>query len=330
MDKITVFGSICQDPEKPRSGDRPSGALVPPGSPGETAGFLPCLYSNNSILDEPENERIEVISSLLEFLTPYHKKMAETLFLNVSRIINLAPSIGHVGFLTLTFPDNVTDHTEALRRFNSMNSNFLMQCPDFLEWICVKEVQNRGAWHYHLLVTMAQDIREGFNFQEYSEFMNQITPDIKKADRARLSRSATASANDYLRSTWAMLRHRLPAYGFGRSELLPIKSTTEGMARYMGKYVGKLFSCGKRPEQMRGVRLVSYSRGWEKNSPKFQWHTEGSQEWRRKLRLFATMNACEDFYDLTKKLGPTWAYDYAPTIFEIDDLLTRANADVPF
>jgi len=177
---------------------------------------------------------------------------------------------------------------------------------------------------------MAHDIREGFNFQEYRDYMTQITYLTGSADRRRLSRLATASANDYLRSTWAMLRHRLPAFGFGRSELLPIRSTAEGMARYMGKYIGKVFAYGKRPEQMRGVRLVSYSKGWEKNSPKFQWHTDGSQEWRRKLRLFAHMNACEDFYDLTKKLGPTWAYDYAPTIFEIDDLLTRANANVPF
>jgi hypothetical protein len=30
-----------------------------------------------------------------------------------------------------------------------------------------------------------------------------------------------------------------PKYGFGRTELLPIKKTAEGVAKYVGKYVAK-------------------------------------------------------------------------------------------
>lgn len=267
--------------------------------------------SNNCIEEDSQEARIEVITALVDFLTPYHKKQAETLFLNVSRLIAAAPTIDHVGFLTLTFPDNVTDSKEALSRFRSMNTNFFSSWPEIREWICVKEVQSRGAWHYHLLAIFAQDIRTGLDFDQVAQ-------------------GQYSSASSYLRSLWATLRDRLPAYGFGRSELLPIKSNAEGMARYIGKYVGKLFGWGQRPEKLRGVRLVSYSQGWVKNSPKFQWHTDGAKEWRRKLRVFANMNHCEDFYDLTKKLGPAWAYNYATTIRDIDDLVARASADVPF
>ncbi|RPI72751.1 MAG: hypothetical protein EHM38_01480, partial [Geobacteraceae bacterium] len=270
MDKITDYPCSCQDLREEAS--RGGCAAVAPG------GSLPCLKSNNSTEIDSETERIEVVSALVEFLAPYHKKQAHTLLLNCKRLIDLAPSIGHVGFLTLTFPDNVQDSREALKRFNSMNSHFFNPCPDFLQWICCKEVQLRGAWHYHLLVILAQDIREGFNFSEYAEFHDQVTPGMHPKEKRKLERLATRSANDYLRFLWSTIRGRMSAFGFGRFQLLPIRESADIMAFYMSKYIGKVFSCGKRPEQMRGVRLVSYSQGWAKNSPKFQWHSEGSQE----------------------------------------------------
>jgi hypothetical protein len=270
---------------------------------------LPCLFSNNSTEEKFSLADDSLISALEKSLSAYHKKSAETLYLNVRRLISLAPSIGHVGFLTLTFKDNVTDAREAYDRFRSMNSHYLSPSPDFGHWICVKEPQDRGAWHFHLLVILLFDILTGFDFEA-----------VKRKDYR--------SASPYLRRLWSDLRMNLPKYGFGRSELLPIKSNGEGIGRYIGKYISK--GIRGRSDDQKGVRLVTYSKGWSRNAVKFQWNTKGSAEWRRKLRLFAWMNRCDDLYDLKKKFGPSWAHKYSQIICEIDDLFARSNADVPF
>lgn len=108
----------------------------------------------------------------------------------------------------------------------------------------------------------------------------------------------------------------MPLYGLGRSELLPIKSNADGIARYLGKYVSK--HIGSRKEEHKGVRLISYSKGWLRNGCKFAWNTKGAAEWRRKLALFAERHGCEYFYQLSSKLGAGWAYRYQQDIMDID------------
>lgn len=261
---------------------------------------LPCLYSNNSIetshlnLDQKKAACVEAVAATL---TPYHKRQAQTLFLNVERLITkVAKSIGHVGFLTLTFEDNVTDFREASRRFNSLKTNFLSKYSEFGEWICTKEQQKRGAWHFHLLICLKEDIREGINFEE-------------------LAKRNYSSASPYLRQIWSDLREAMPKYHFGRSELLPIRSNSEAMARYIGKYVSK--HIGQRNDESKGVRLVTSSQGWVKNSIRFGWITDNAKQWRLKLRMFAYLNGCNELYQLTEKLGTGWAYRYAQDIYDV-------------
>lgn len=291
----------------------PDRAAVAPAIGGAEGGgrspALPCLYSNNSIGDTADDHRKDQILALCGVLSPYQKRQAHTLFLNVERLIQLAPSVGHVGFFTLTTPDNVTDKAEFSRRWNSMRSNYWNDSPHFGEWIGTFEQQKRGAWHLHVLVVLAQDIREGVDFEEFA------------AGRYR-------SASPYLRSVWRDLRASCELYGFGRHELLPVKSNAAGMARYMGKYISK--HIGQRDESAKGKRLVSSSRGWAKNSVRFAWNTEGAQEWRRKLRIFSHLIGCFDLNDLYARLGPGWAYRYLDSINEADTLLETANSRIPF
>ncbi len=269
---------------------------------------LPCLYSNNSTepfrADLSDKHTLETIQALCGLLSPYYKRAAHTLHSNVARLISQAPSINHVGFLTLTFGDNVTDHREAYNRFRSFNTHYLSSHPDFKDWISVKERQTRGAWHYHLLVILNHDIRTGLDFEQ-----------IKNRNYS--------SANENLKRYWKDLRENLSNYGLGRSELLPIRSNEQAMSRYLGKYISK--HLGNREEQDRGVRLVNYSRGWSRNSIRFAWYTENSVEWRRKLSLFAHSQGCTEFYQLTDKLGPGWAYRFATDIMNIDETLTAAG-----
>src|SRR5665811_859153 len=257
------------------------------------------LYSNNSI-ETSEKDKEKFIKNLIPLLSPYYKKSAHTLYSNVSRLIASAPSVGHVGFLTLTFADNVIDHKEASKRFDSFNTNFLSKYSKFSHWINVKERQKRGAWHYHFLVVLTEDIRTGFNFEE-------------------VANRNYSSGTNYLHQIWKDLRKACPKYGLGRSELLPVKSNAEAMGRYIGKYISKHIE--QREDRDKGVRLVNSSQGWLKNSVNFAWYSEGSVEWRKNLSLFAEFLGCSEIYQLTEKLGSGWAYNYAELIINIREIL---------
>jgi hypothetical protein len=235
-------------------------------------------------------------------LTPYSKKQAQTLYANVYRLMTVyAKSVNHIGFLTLTFADSVTDHKEAYKRFRSFNSNFLAKHPEISHWISVKERQikrgaregNAGAWHFHLLVVLNGDIKTGYDFEA-----------VRRRDYR--------SASQYLRQIWKDFREACPKYGLGRPELQPVRSNAEAMGRYIGKYISK--HTWQRTEEDKGVRLINYSRGWPRNSANYSCNTDNAKEWRRKVSLFAKVNGCTDLYQLNEKLGHRWPYRYVEDI----------------
>lgn len=216
-------------------------------------------------------------------ITPAERKKAHTLFENTHYLIE-RNGLEKVGFLTLTFPDNVTDFKEANRRFNSLRTNFLSR--EFSDWLVVVEPQKRGSLHYHLLVVCAEDIRTGFDFEA-------------------VNRGDYSSASPYLKATWRNLRKALPGYGFGRSELKPVKTTIEAAARYVGKYIGK--GGRYRGEDYKGARMVRYSHGWRCCSSRFSWVDSG-REWRAFVGSVARFAAVSDIEGMTEAFGSMWAF----------------------
>lgn len=310
---------------------------------GERSGSLPCLFYNNSTENirgsATAKEKQAFIYSTLKLLSPYHRKQAETLHLNVKRVVDLAKSVDHIGFLTLTFKDNVTDHKVAYKRFRSMNSHFLSKSPLFGEWVCVKERQKRGAWHYHLVVQLSEDIRTGFDFGKYGKackmkyfqlpYLHSLNAPYRKE-----MKEAMETVSPYLKKIWKTLREELPKYGFGRSELLPVLSNEDGLARYIGKYIGK--HIGERKRSDKGVRLVNYSKNWVKNSPKFQWHTENTQKWRKNLKQFVNRygggaeNADMAMLQMKMIYGPNWLFNFSQDIMYFDKVLEEEKTTIPF
>lgn len=254
-------------------------------------GGLPCLSSNNSIQtatgDTPESP---AVIDFQRFSTQ-HKKSACALAWNVEF---LAEKYGleRLGFLTLTFAQDIKDPREAQRRFNSLATNVLRS--RYADYVRVWERTKKGRIHYHLLVVLPVDIRTGVDF-------------------AQLEAGCYTSAGLELRKEWAFWRRTAKEYGFGRTELLPIKSTAEGIARYVGKYISKHIS--QREEQDKGFRLVEYSRGARQVSTRFAFNSKGSQQWRRKLEVFAAYVSgfkgyCVRFEDFKKELGSQWAFHH--------------------
>lgn len=274
-----------------------------PGEPeqagqGGPASF-PCPSSNNST------------GWASSRLSTQQCKAAAALAWNVAALARKW-GLGRLGFLTLTFGDSVMDGREAQRRFNSLATHVLRG--RYLAYIRVVERQKSGRIHYHLIVVLPVDIRTGFDF---------------KAVAQQDYRSASAA----LRAEWAFWRKVAPDYGFGRTELLPIRSTVEGIARYVGKYIGKHLEA--RQERDKGLRLVEYSQGARMATTRFSWASPGAAAWRRRLKLFTHMLCQVRGYPvpslkaLRELLGPRWAYHWREFILSLPDLKTLRQLEPP-
>lgn len=289
---------------------------------------LPCLNRNNSIraAQRPVSwvgaSKAETQEKQLNEFTTAHRKSAYALQQNVEAFINKF-GLNKVGFLTLTFADNVQDPKEAQRRFNSIRTNFLKRL--FRHYIRVVERTKAGRIHYHLLVATDKDIRRGLNFRQ-------------------IAAKNYSSANSAIREYWHTLREAMPRYGFGRSELLPVKTNSKGLARYVAKYIGKHID--SRIIADKGVRLCQTSQDkgicWKAATSNFQFASPGSRQWRKKLKAWVDeldaylFEKClrggyfpskKDYIPITQdnylerlkeELGSKWAYKNRQAIASIE------------
>ncbi len=216
-------------------------------------------------------------------MTSSQRKTAFALRLNVEAFVKVV-GLEDVGFLTLTFADHVCDWREGQRRFNSFMTDYGRE--KFGRYICVMEPQQSGRVHYHLLVDCGYDIRTGLNFDE-----------IKRGDYR--------SAKSELRWLWKELRAVLPRYGFGRHELLPIRTGVHGISKYVAKYISK--GALHRDRRFKGSRWVRYSRGWRFAVSKFSWASPGARCYRMKLAELASRMGLQ-YEDMKEQFGPKWAF----------------------
>ena len=108
------------------------------------ASGLPCQYGHksNSLIDRGRQESTPELTA----------SCAKTVFCLAREAALLARDhpVDRIGFLTLTFAENLVDRKEAWRRFRSLRSRVLST--RFVCCIAVSERQFRGAWHFHLIV----------------------------------------------------------------------------------------------------------------------------------------------------------------------------------
>ncbi len=273
--------------------DRVLGALAP--------GTLPCQNSNNCTETGT--------ASRSEQLQPSAKRTAAALAWNVAHLVQKF-GIERVGFLTLTFAQNITSPKEAQKRWHSLRSHVLSKrYPAFMR---VFERQGSGRIHYHALVVLPEgvDIRRGVDWERFAQ------GDYK-------------TASPQLRREWAFWRKTAPAFGFGRTELLPVRSTGSAIASYVGKYIGKHLEQRQRGDK--GVRLVEYSRGWKQASVRFAWVSPGAWLWRAKVKAFAEADGAATSGHLQRRFGKHWAFTFREVIMAIPlefyPTLAHARAD---
>lgn len=221
-----------------------------------------------------------------------------------------------IGFLTLTFADDVQCHKEATKRLNSLITGVLRE--RYAQCIRVSERQPSGRWHFHLVVVCQQDIKRGVDFQAIKE------------------RRYKDGANSALRAEWAFWRKTSKKYGFGRTELLPIRKTGEALAAYVAKYISKGFAY--RQPQDKGMRLYSVIGGSRVCSSRFSFYSLKAFVWRKKVAMWAaSWSAGYDavaisgghtptepltYDDLPSFFGKRWAWRYRDAIMAITPTLS--------
>jgi hypothetical protein len=208
---------------------------------------LPCLNTINC------NERGKDSS---KGISAGHRKTAFALKLNVLWLIEKY-GLERIGFLALTVARHVVAYKSAQKALHSLMTGVLKA--RYLEYIIVMERMSSQRIHCHLLVVMAGDIRTEFDF-------------------AAVKRGDYRSANPYLREEWKFWRKTATKYGFGRTELLPIRKTAAGVAKYIGKYVAKHLE--QRLPEDKGARLVRYSKQARRAGTRFSWVSHGAALWR--------------------------------------------------
>jgi len=196
--------------------------------------------------------------------------------------------LNRVGFLTLTFEDDVDDVREANRRLDSLMTNFLRE--KLVSYVLIRERQKRGAWHFHLLAVLPFDIKSKGRFTKLPKggYKFQTT-------------------NVNLINLWRELREAMPRYGFGRHELLPVRKDSKSVASYLSKYIGKHMSARKLIDK--GVRLVSYSQGFVRAvATQFSWHSPFMSRLRKKVYHLAVVSGCSRHERAAEDLGDGWGF----------------------
>lgn len=282
-------------------------------APPTSEPILPCLFSNICITEGAPDALEPLLDKAFpdfRILTKAHRRAACALAWNIQFLADKY-GVSFLGFLTLTFADHVTCPKEAQRRFHSLATNVLRS--RYCDFVWVWERQKNGRIHFHLVVALRVDIRTGFDF-------------------AAIGRHDYRTANPAIRDEWAFWRKTAKGYKFGRTELLPVKSTAEGIARYVGKYISK--HVGQREERDKGCKLVGYSKGARAVTARFSFATPGAKIWRQKVAAYAAnlgaLGATPDrspvpFEQIKHIKGPRWAYVDRELIASIPVLLELAS-----
>jgi hypothetical protein len=272
---------------------------------------VPCLNTHISTEITPqEGEQALEIPEV-----QYSKGRQKTAFIlseSVQKLCRLN-GIDRVAFLTLTFADHILDPREAQKRLNSLLTHVVK--PRYGEYTGVLERQKSGRIHYHLLVTMPFDCRSCADFEAFSRH------DYRTASKA-------------LRNEWRFWRVTSRKYGFGRTELMPIKSTEEAIGRYVGKYISKSITASNESNNAdldKGVRLVRYSNGARAGTSHFTFVSKNSEKYRTALRyLVEVINqqmgfGITEISELKFFFGPRWQYAFRYAIADMALIIAALN-----
>jgi hypothetical protein len=208
-------------------------------------------------------------------------------------------------FITLTFPELLTSTREAHRRFNSLFNKVRKRC---LGYLWTLEPQESGRIHYHLLLPVDFDARDGTDLDAWAH-RDLYTDDER-----------LAAMNEPLRAESDWWKAKASAYGFGRIEVAPVYSNVQAVRKYL---IRQDWRQGHWPfEETKHVRFWGCSKNVRAGTIKLSFASRGGQQCRAHLKEWAMKRGCNTYEDLPLKLGKRWGY---PFHRYLESLKTNAN-----
>lgn len=126
------------------------------------------------------------------------------------------------------------------------------------------------------------------------------------------------SQNQYLAQMWKDIRESLQGYGsgvlkrgFGRSELLPVRSSAEAISRYVSKYLVKGTAMRYVPGEvdLKGARLINYTRDCpRKVLGPFSWANDTAALYRRFVGHSLLLAGVDSIDRAKHVIGPKWGW----------------------
>ncbi len=200
----------------------------------------------------------------------------------------------NIGFLTVTTASECFEPAAFQGKWHSYLTNVV--CKIFPSGIWVRERQPRsGNWHAHSVVNVGRDIRTGFPFDQ-------------------VAKKFYANVDLELRKLWKHLRDTATAYGFGRTELLPLKHSGDACARYLTGYLAATFSSEK-PVGQEKCRLFSIWGGVRFVYSRFTFVS--SRIIQKRKQWLAEMLELPDETCIAKMLGPRWWFHFGKALCEV-------------
>ena len=216
---------------------------------------------------------------------------------------------------TVTVAEDVT-FDEWRSRVESLRAGLFDELFERGYWAAVMELQKgtqRPHWH---VVGVLREAITGWDWTTYDAM--RAASRERRYGAAHVSGRKLAKQCPMLGALWKSLRKRLPKYGFGRHELVPVRNP-QAMGRYLSKYLCKDFG----EPLPRGVRRISFGREGRAVRPPSNW-AWATSTWRRKLGAVCDRIGW-DWEDLAWCLGAQWAWKIRDVVSGVNLEIERAS-----
>jgi len=155
----------------------------------------------------------------------------------IESLVRACGGVENMIILTITAPDNCENKEEWERRVNNLMTGKISRLCDG-RYIHVRERQDRGAWHSHIIAYGGGDVRSGtrWNHKGRVVYANSLL-------FGKWWKACMVLFNEYV--------------GVGRISAEPVKGNIKQVSGYLSKYVTK--DLGLVVEKKK--RLISYGKG---------------------------------------------------------------------
>lgn len=221
------------------------------------------------------------------------RRSRHKLDLTLSRLF-MVNAAENVMFITSTFRQGIS-RADAKHRFDKLLRKLRKHGSDYL-WVF--ERGHAGHVHFHLLLVVPFNTREGVDLDAYSCLAN----DAMSAKRKLVNKPT--------RELWTLVDRWCREFGIGRTEVAPLYKDSMAVSIYFLKSVehnwhNRKVEGGLKNRGDKGACWWSCSRGISAVFGKFSYV---KSPFRESAKLYAERHGLADIDELKQELGPRWGW----------------------